>query len=324
MNHHFVNREQCPACNNGSSHELCDSSYTDLPISKYLENLYKSIGSGVEFEFLDGAHFIVDECDHCGLVYQREVPGEALMQRIYGEWIKSDIVHDNFSRGRSANFILSIAKETTRVINYLNKKPGEVKFLDFGIGTGNWCLMAKSFGCDVYGTDLSSGHVDRAKVLGIKVLAWDEIKNHSFDYINSEQVFEHLSNPLETLIHLSKALTQGGIIRVNVPPGWDIKRQLVKWDWHASLSQSHPDILNNIAPLQHINCFNRNSLIEMGRTADLFCVDIPPIGRNPGMCEKIKQVLEPIANLVTFGQRKKANEQRLQKITNVFYTNAKS
>jgi SAM-dependent methyltransferase len=281
------------------------------------------MGIGVEFEYLNDAQFIVDECKDCGLIYQREIPSDFLMGRIYQEWLNADIIKKNIANNCNADHYMRMAKETTRSIKYLKKSPGQIKFLDFGMGAGNWCLMAKAFGCDTYGTDLSSEHMADAEELGIKTINMQDLKKHSFDYINSEQVFEHLAEPLEALKYLSEALAPGGIIRINVPSGWDVKRRLEVWDWHASLSQEHPDTLNDVAPLQHINCFTKKPLIHMGEAAGLELINVPSFPNkqgNSGICEKIKNTLYPIYNLLTLGQKERRKEQNIQKITNVFYT----
>ena len=66
--------------------------------------------------------------------------------------------------------------------------------------------MAKGFGCESYGTELSEERIKYASSNGIKVIAWNEIPKHSFNFINTEQVFEHIPNPLDTLIYLKDAL----------------------------------------------------------------------------------------------------------------------
>jgi len=322
MNKYFIKRTHCPVCNGKNYKTLRQSNYTQDPIRSYLETLYSSIGCGAEFEYLVDAQFILNECNDCELIYQEEIPDEFLMGRVYGTWNNADDIKKNIAN-RSSDWHLRMAKETTRVIRFLNKKPGKVKFLDFGMGAGTWCLLAKAYGCDTYGTDLSSGHEAHAEKMGIKTLNMQDLAKHKFDYINSEQVFEHLAEPLETLTLLSEALAPGGIIRINVPAGWDVKRRIKVWDWQASLSQQHPDSLNNVAPLQHINCFTRNSLIHLGNAAGLNFVDVPRLNDNHGsssICERVKNILTPIYDHLTLRKVTRRREENLQKITNVFYS----
>jgi len=133
--------------------------------------------------------------------------------------------------------------------------------------------MAKAFGCNSYGTELSETRIKYAESHGIKVITWDEILNYSFDFINTEQVFEHIPEPLETLFHLKKSLKSEGLIKIDVPNGDDIKRRLRILDWTAP--KGSRNCLNPASPLEHINCSNRTSIIRMADIAGLEIVKIP-------------------------------------------------
>lgn len=141
------------------------------------------------------------------------------------------------------------------------------------MGWGKWALMVKAFGCESYGTELSEERIKYATSNGIKVLAWDEIPKHSFDFINTEQVFEHISNPLDTFIYLKDALKSNGILKISVPTANDIKKRLKIMDWKAPKGTRNS--LNPVAPLEHINYFRRNSLIKMANLAGMEEVVIP-------------------------------------------------
>jgi len=41
------------------------------------------------------------------------------------------------------------------LIAYFNVDPEKLYFLDAGMGWGSWCLMAKAFGVNIYGIELS-------------------------------------------------------------------------------------------------------------------------------------------------------------------------
>jgi SAM-dependent methyltransferase len=133
--------------------------------------------------------------------------------------------------------------------------------------------MASAFGCDSYGTELSETRIKYAQAKGIKVIAWDEIPQYRFDFINTEQVFEHIPEPLQTLRHLKTALKPGGIIKVSVPEADDIKRRLRLMDWKAPKDSRNS--LNPVAPLEHINFFRTKSLTKMARAAGMEEVFIP-------------------------------------------------
>lgn len=267
MNPHFATRDNCPACLSMHSETLCAHNYAEPPMSKYIKAFYDATGPGAEFEYLDGAHYVLKECTNCKLIYQYEVPAPALMGRLYERWLEPEAVRRLVAGDRSAQFYLWCAAEITRVLRFLGRPLEEVRFLDFGMGWGNWCLIAKGFGCEVFGTELSGVRVEYARRMGVEPVPWERLGEQRFDFINAEQVFEHLANPLETLRHLRVALKPDGLIRINVPPGTDIKHRLAIGDWLAPPDSDRS--LNDVAPLQHINCFNFESLVAMARLAGL-------------------------------------------------------
>ena len=141
------------------------------------------------------------------------------------------------------------------------------------MGWGKWALMAKAFGCESYGSELSEERAKYASSNGIKIIEWNEIPKHSFDFINTEQVFEHISNPLGTLIYLKDALKSDGLFKISVPTANNITRRIKLMDWKAPKATRKS--LNPVAPLEHVNYFRRNSLIKMAELAGLEEVVIP-------------------------------------------------
>jgi SAM-dependent methyltransferase len=129
--------------------------------------------------------------------------------------------------------------------------------------------------------------------LGIDIIGWSDIPQERFDFINAEQVFEHISDPVPTLKHLVSALKPKGIVRINVPNGWDIERRLAKCDWDAP--KGSRDSLNAIAPLEHINCFNKKALVVLAARAGLTLVSITPkIRMGPSLLQfTVRDLLRP-------------------------------
>jgi 2-polyprenyl-3-methyl-5-hydroxy-6-metoxy-1,4-benzoquinol methylase len=88
-----------------------------------------------------------------------------------------------------------------------------------------------------------------------------------FHFINTEQVFEHLVDPMAELLRLASALRPGGLVRISVPNGTAVESRLSNPDWNAA--KGSPRSLNAVAPLEHINCFNHRSLETLGVRAGL-------------------------------------------------------
>lgn len=303
MNKYFSIRQSCPGCKSTNSVTLCRTSYTKPPIQDHLDSFYSPIG-GVEFEYLEGCYYILNECQDCGLIYQKGIPNEFLMSKLYEEWMDPDGVLERYRKGHAAKYFVWVAREIARVIQHLGMMPHQLKFFDFGLGWGSWCLIAKGFGCDVYGAELSQVRIDNAKSSGIKVISWEEIPNHQFNFINAEQVFEHLADPLKTLVHLKHALKPNGIIRINVPNGWDIKRRLKIWDWQAPMKSTNS--LNPVAPLQHINCYSYEALVKMGQRAGVEATTVIPYRpEKTDSAKSIKAIAKRYLNLGRPGKYRK-------------------
>jgi 2-polyprenyl-3-methyl-5-hydroxy-6-metoxy-1,4-benzoquinol methylase len=272
VSRYFVERRTCPACRSQSQHPIYRSGYTDSPLVEYLESFYRPYG-GIELVYLDGAYYSLVECPTCGLIYQDEIPNEQLMERLYEKWIDPELTLKRRTEEDSLMFYSYYAQEIMQILAYLDKNPGELNIFDFGMGWGKWARMAKAFGCNACGLEMSKQRIDYAKSNGIENISWNEIPAHAFDLINTEQVFEHIAEPLDTLCYLKKSLKKNGLIKISVPDGNDIKRRLRIMDWSAPKGSRNS--LNPVAPLEHINCFNTNAIIKMAEIAGLEPVYIP-------------------------------------------------
>ena len=249
----FDTRRTCPVCTSDKLRQIYSSPYDVDPVRGYLVNSYASMHGAVEFEYLEGATYTLCECERCGLIFQKDIPNDQLMERLYEHWIDPRGAFEGHLQSDDLGHYAEYAQDVMQLVAFVGRVPATVSVLDFGMGWGRWATMAKAFGCDAYGSELSEERVAYAQANGIKVVDWDDIPAHGFDVINADQVFEHIPNPLETLNHLKKGLAPGGIIKIDVPRPADIDRTLAVMDWTAAKYSKNS--LNDVAPLEHINCF---------------------------------------------------------------------
>lgn len=268
----FVQRDMCPVCESDAFRGVYECRYDDPPISEYLIDFYSPQGE-VELEYVAGASYLLCECQSCAALFQRYIPNNALMERLYEHWLNPWKALGHGQENEGIEFYAEYAQEVMQIIAFIGKMPATLDFLDFGMGWGQWSLMAKAFGCRSAGTELSEVRIEYARSNGIPCIGWEEIAQHRFDFINTEQVFEHIPEPLETLRYLKKALKPNGILKVSVPPAHDIGKRLITMDWKAPAKSRRS--LNAIAPLEHINCFTRTSLSTMAARAGMREVQIP-------------------------------------------------
>lgn len=271
MSKYFGIREKCPACNSSDIAEIKSVPYEEPVLKEYLMEFYASTGGG-DYKYLSAANFALDKCLSCGLVYQKEIPGEELSAILYDIWIDKNVTLER-QKHKDLNYFLCVAQEITSIIEYFGETPGKLKMLDFGMGWGNWCRMAKGFGCHASGMELSLERIKSALESGIEIIDWEELPNRNFHFINTDRVFEHLPEPLKTLSHLAKGLSSNGVIKINVPEGTDIEKAINAWDWKAPRDSELT--LNAISPLEHLNCYSRNTLLKMAYESGLELVKIP-------------------------------------------------
>ena len=271
MSVYFTERNECPVCKSGDNKELYNNYYTEPPLKTYLEAFYSEQGM-IELDYLTGVKYILFECLNCGLVYQKYIPTEFLMTKLYGEWIDCGKIFENKVKRRQINYYIKLRQEIEAIISYIGSNTYNLTFLDYGMGWGDWCRMANAYGVTVYGTELAEAKISHANRHGVVNIPDSMIAENEFDFINTEQVFEHIADPLEMLKYLCASLNHDGIIRISVPNGHDIKGRLEVMDWRAPKGSKYS--LNLVAPLEHINCFNENSLIYLAKLAGLKKIDV--------------------------------------------------
>jgi len=271
-NGRFIERKLCPCCASCRSQEIYRSPFDENPVKEYLELFYSPQG-GIPLEYLRGACYVLVECSDCGLIFQKDILNDELMDKLYGAWIDPDAVYAQDYRQTGHQKYASYAQEISQIIAMLGKPPSSLHLLDFGMGWGQWARMAKAFGCDSYGFELCSRRIDAARADGITVLTWEDIPQQQFDFINTEQVFEHLPEPLETMLYLKKSLRPDGILKISVPSAHNIGQRLKRMDWRAPKGSRYS--LNPVAPLEHINFFRNRSLLKMADIGGMKPIHVP-------------------------------------------------
>jgi 2-polyprenyl-3-methyl-5-hydroxy-6-metoxy-1,4-benzoquinol methylase len=270
---YFFERDSCPICKNNKFLTIYSCDFLKDPIKTYIESFYNPIGN-IDFDLLINSTFVICECNNCNFFFQKQIPNEFLNKKIYTEWIDPG---KHFSRHltiyNDKNYYSKIAQEIMVLIDYFNVMPNKINVFDYGMGWGHWCQMAQAFGCNTFGYEVSELQIKNAKTKGISVISWDDIPKYSFDFINTEQVFEHIDDPLETLCYLKKSLKQNGLIKISVPDGNGIKKK-IKLLNRGKISHLH-DSIEPILPFQHINCFTRESIIKMATLAGFKLKKIP-------------------------------------------------
>ncbi|MCX7848561.1 MAG: class I SAM-dependent methyltransferase [bacterium] len=105
---------------------------------------------------------------------------------------------------------------------------GEGRLLDVGCGNGRWLRTMQAFGWRVQGVEVNPAAARTANELGVPVFCGTLVDAHfpaaSFDVVRLHYVFEHLTNPGETLAEISRILAPRGLCYIRIP-------NIRSWTW---------------------------------------------------------------------------------------------
>ena len=265
MSTSLLDRTECPGCGDPDAVTVVRCSYEEPRLQKFLMAYYGL--SAEALRPLSGVDYRLLRCNRCRLVYQRLAPIGELAESIYGTWIEPSVGRtDQLSRYDVASHA-RLAEEIGSAINDLGLPPREVTVLDVGMGWGEWCLVARAYGCRVYGLELAEDCITHAHETGVDTVGWAEIGCDRFDFINAAQVLEHLPQPAAALRTLRDALKPGGLLHVAVPDGSRVDRVLRGLNWDLRGLKDRRFML--VHPLEHVNCFCPLSLNTAAARAGL-------------------------------------------------------
>lgn len=263
-----IERKCCPMCLSTKTKIIYSSPYLEEPILGYLKWFYSFINYNDFLSYLKFEYVLV-ECQICKLIYQLFVPNDFLLEIIYNKWLGNKLD----KKLKNIYSLKKISSEIFTVVDFLRKPHKELHFLDFGAGWGEWSLLAKGYGINVDAVEISENKRKYLENNGIKMLSINNLGSREYDFINTEQVFEHLINPNENMLKLYNALKDGGILKISIPNGYNIKKKIKSENWLKDKTQRNN--LNAIAPLEHINTFSLEVFKFIEKSLGLQIIIIP-------------------------------------------------
>lgn len=278
----LIARASCPACLlDAGQRTLCDIPYTRL--KAFLEKSYVADSIGRHLSSILQNDYLIAECSRCSLIYQKNVPDSDSMKILYSEMICPD---ETFDRHRLHMDDLAYydrhVRDVFSVFARLRRHPAQIRALDFGAGWAQWARVAKAVGADVFISEISDKQIENAKRLGIDNIDIFNYSGAPFDYIHTQDVFEHLPEPNRILERLCLLLNKGGIIRIAVPPGFRTKSRI------ARFAGTEIGKLPELAPLQHINNFSQPALVRFAGQFGLAPSFVKP--KYPRIAEYVKSL----------------------------------
>jgi len=268
----ITERTHCPVCDSSSLNTLFDIERDSKSFLSFLklERFYsKRFWEGYQNGMLNELVFKIVKCDDCGFTFQYEVLNETGMKLLYNDWLDQELLLQYYSEKKPS-------KHTQNMLNMLGKvlkNQNGLQILDYGAGYGGFCALSVKYGFNTFAYELSS---DKVKYLSseMDIITLNSLDNYQsfFDFINLNQVLEHVSNPRELLMILSSCLRDKGIIFVSVPNCNHIAVTIKR----NGLSK---ELFLQLSPFQHINAFNNKTLKKIGKLSGLQTLDWIEFGK---------------------------------------------
>ncbi len=254
---HFLTRTRCPICRSEESslkivHRV---SFAHSTLQNYFRSFYADFPEAVALlQKVDGDLEIV-ECTQCHSHHQRRLPKDDWLNQFYSRTIPSL----DEPTGIDPYFVEQRAREWSMVLRYLDAQFGrQPRTLDYGCGPGQWLRFIGAYAADAHGCDVALDARSSVEKWGARFFPADGIAEQApFDFIHTEQVLEHVSDPHGVISALANKLSPGGVLQIGVPFDPELKSKVEAPDWNAS--KNTPASMNALAPLEHLQHFSPQS-----------------------------------------------------------------
>lgn len=210
--------------------------------------------------------FALVKCEKCTLVFTNPRPTLNELSKYYqsSEYIShtdraNSLFHIIYKLVR--NYTL---RQKSRLVTSISN--GQGKILDYGCGTGDFLKAMLKQGWEGHGyePDVKAASIANAKTGESIISTIDKIDNN-YDVITAWHVIEHVSELLDTMRKLKKALKAEGHLIIAVPNYQSYDAQYYREYWAAY------DVP------RHLYHFDRTSMKELARLLKLKLVDTIPM-----------------------------------------------
>jgi|TARA_B110000114_G_scaffold165023_1_gene185042 rubredoxin len=276
----LIKRIECPVCNFDKIQSIYKLSYRDPKIKIFLEAYYNK---KLNPDLIADNNYNLLECKNCKFIFQEYIPDELFSEHLY-----EDLISATASLKKKEENIRNLKKKYYNEIFLIDKifQGKKINILEFGAGWGFWSLVAKESGFNVSCLELSKKRVEYMKSKNLNVINVIEKNKPKYDFIYSDQTFEHIGDPKKTLELLNSSLNLGGYILLNFPSSFGFKRK-IKNNYIPNKDEAHP--------LEHLNLFNRSSMNYLIRNTKLKLINFRSLNSL-----RPRYIYKDIKNLIYF------------------------
>ena len=140
------------------------------------------------------------QCKFCKLIFQEQIPDENFSEHLY-----ENIIDQKDSYNKKENFEKKYYRKLIYEINLLKgifkKRFKDISVLEFGAGWGFWSNYLKDNHFNVYAFEVSKSRIKNLEKNKINIVTDIESTNKKFDFIYSEETFEHIPKPRKDCAH---------------------------------------------------------------------------------------------------------------------------
>ena len=163
----------------------------------------------------------------------------------------------------------STFEQYVRLIKTYMPSPG--RLLDIGAATGFFLSIAKRFGFDPYGVEISDYAAEQAREKGLPVITGtlvDVPPAPLFDVVTILDVIEHVMDPRAEIMRVHGLLREGGIFAINTQDTDSLFARIMKRRWHL------------IVPPEHLYYFDRENIRLLLAQCGFEVLEITTIGKH--------------------------------------------
>lgn len=181
-----------------------------------------------------GDNYFINKCHNCSAFFLSPIPTSEQLARAYDDSYYG-AGQEKFQERFIEKMLDYFRKQRAKTIaNHLGKR-GRV--LDIGCGNGKFLSFVKKQGdFEIFGVELEGVSAQRAeKISGIHlkqgVLERNDFTSQSFDAITLFHVFEHLTEPKETIEVIYEILKKDGILMLSFPNIDSFQSRVFRGKW---------------------------------------------------------------------------------------------
>ena len=225
----------------------------------------------------------VHRCPRCALLFTRPTPSAEQLEAFY-----QGFLYRRPARAKLPGLLAERERELVTLFS-LEREPGENarrSFLDHGGGTGVAYAAARRLGLDSWFAE-----VDRQAIAFVtEELALPSshlvtsLGEHSgrFDYVLSDNVIEHVPDPVQLIRELTACLKPGGVLVIKTPHAaatdmyfyprvWSgyVQKVARSNGWASALGMLLRDPVWCCDPPRHLYSFTRESLAQLAQRAGI-------------------------------------------------------